>query len=154
MSFRTTLVRCAKEAQHRSPAIKFPDRKHANHDSSHSIKPHPCAPQSVIDDFPRFKSSQSSSLSSSQAAQNSSSYGGPVDPSSQGKDSPQTASSSGGGSGGSGQSVIEEWEMPEYLKRTKYAPTESEIEAIQSGGATEATAVTRETKLTWYTEQI
>lgn len=66
--------------------------------------------------------------------------------------------------------------MPEYLKRRKYAPTESEIEAIQvrswhlrsryrrrteidlertqSGGATEATAVTRETKLTWYTEQI
>ncbi|GAA5984586.1 hypothetical protein JCM5350_008148 [Sporobolomyces pararoseus] len=143
MSFRTTLARCAKEVQHRSPAIKFPDRKHANH-SSHSVQPHPCAPQSVIDNFSRFQSAQSSTFSSSQAAQNSSSYGGPVDPSSQGQ---------GSSKGGRGAS-IEEWEMPEYLKRRKYAPTESEIEAIQSGGATEATAVTRETKLTWYTEQI
>ncbi|GAA5964854.1 hypothetical protein JCM3765_005802 [Sporobolomyces pararoseus] len=145
MSFRTTLVRCAKEVQHRSPAISFPDRKHANH-SSHSVQPHPCAPQSVIDNFSRFQSAQSSSFSSSQSAQNSSSYGGPVDPSSQGQGQ--------GSSKGSRGASIEEWEMPEYLKRRKYAPTESEIEAIQSGGATEATAVTRETKLTWYTEQI
>ncbi|GAA5842406.1 hypothetical protein JCM3766R1_004405 [Sporobolomyces carnicolor] len=145
MSFRPTLVRCAKEVQHRSPAIKFPDRKHASHDASHSVQPHPCAPQSVIDNFSRFQSARTASLSSSQAAQNSSSYGGPVDPSSQG----QGSSKQGGRS-----AAVEEWEMPEYLKRRKYAPTESEIEAIQSGGATESTPVTRETKLTWYTEQI
>ncbi|GAA5892350.1 uncharacterized protein JCM6883_007328 [Sporobolomyces salmoneus] len=150
MSFRTTLVRCAKEVQHRSPAIKFPDRKHADH-SSHSVQPHPCAPQSVIDNFPRFQSTQSASFSGSQAGQNSSSYGGPVDPSSQGQGQ---GSSSGSGSKGGRSAAIEEWEMPDYLKRRRYAPTELEIEAIQSGGATESTPVTRETKLTWYTEQI
>ncbi|GAA5823099.1 hypothetical protein JCM5353_005773 [Sporobolomyces roseus] len=157
MSFRSTLVRCAKEVQHRSPAIRFPDRKHANHES-HSAQPHPCAPQSVIDQyFP--DAPKPSNAQTSPSAQNSSSYGGPVDPSQQGQepqaDSQKSSSGGGGGSSGGGSSsAMEEWEMPSRLKRTRYAPTEMEIDAIQSGGATESTPVTRETKLTWYTEQI
>ncbi|GAA6010100.1 hypothetical protein JCM11491_005867 [Sporobolomyces phaffii] len=151
MSFRTTLVRCAKEVQHRSPAIGFPDRKHANHDSNHSVRPHPCAPQSVIDNFSRFQSAQSSTFAQSQSAQNSSSYGGPVDPSSS---TPSSAAQGSSSSSGGRSASIEEWEMPQYLKRSKYAPSEMEIDAIQSGGATESTPVTRETKLSWYTEQI
>ncbi|GAA5927276.1 uncharacterized protein JCM15063_005852 [Sporobolomyces koalae] len=147
MSFRTTAIRLAKEVQHRSPAIRFPDRK-ASHESHHGVQPHPCAPQSVIDNFARFQNAQSSTFSASQAAQNSSSYGGPVDPSS------QQSSSSSSSSKRSQSGAIEEWEMPEYLKRKKYAPSEFEIDAIQSGGATEATPVTRDTKLTWYTAQI
>ena len=107
-------------------------------DESHSAQPHPCAPQSVIDQY-FADAPKPSNPQTSPSAQNSSSYGGPVDPSQQGKEQQadtQKSSGGGGGSGGSGggsggSSAIEEWEMPSRLKRNRYAPTETEIDAIQ-----------------------
>ncbi|GAA6059778.1 hypothetical protein JCM10212_003673 [Sporobolomyces blumeae] len=152
MSFRPSVIRLAKEVQHRSPAIRFPDRKQAHHEDSHQVAPHPCAPQSVIDNFPRFQQAQANPAAA--AAANSSSYGGPVDGSDAGGRDGSSAASSSGSTSSSSSGAVEEWQMPAWLKRNRYAPTEAEIEAVQSGGATEATEVTRATKLTWYTEQI
>ncbi|GJN89630.1 hypothetical protein Rhopal_002617-T1 [Rhodotorula paludigena] len=136
MSFRQTLVRLAEHA--RTPLIRFPDRK-APH-KAHEATAHPCAPQSVIDNFARFQGQQANPAAS--AAQASSSYGGP-------------AAHSQGGAGAGGKAVGAESELPERLRRSYWsALSEEELDAVMSGGASATAPVTREYKLKWYTPQI
>ena len=102
----------------------------------HDLAPHPCAPQSVIDRFPEWmKAKQADSGSFS-------SYGSSGDKSTGGRtSSPSSSSSSGSASSSAGQgssssgsgysgALLEEWDLPAHLARTRYAPTEAECEAI------------------------
>ncbi|GAA5970651.1 hypothetical protein JCM11641_007386 [Rhodosporidiobolus odoratus] len=136
MSLRVSLVRLAQHA--RQPLIRFPDR--TAKPSSHAAEPHPCAPQETIDAFPRFQNSQKNPQA--QVSQ-SSSYGGPALP-------PKTDGSSGGSSSGS----VEQSDLPEWLRRSRWAPNEEEIEAVMTGGASATAPVTKDLKLKWYTPQI
>ncbi|GAA5886600.1 hypothetical protein JCM5296_005344 [Sporobolomyces johnsonii] len=120
MSFRASLVRLAKEAQHRTPLIRFPDRK--QQPAHHPATAHPCAPQSVVDAFSSFQ---------------------------QARANPRPSSSSSSGQKGQ---VYEEHSLPSWLRRK--APGEEEMEAVLSGGATEATPVTKDYQLKWHLAQI
>ncbi|GAA5908607.1 hypothetical protein JCM6882_003691 [Rhodosporidiobolus microsporus] len=134
MSFRTSLVRLAQHA--RTPLIRFPDRT-AKH-SSHAATAHPCAPQSTVDAFSRFQHAQQNPRTD---FSQSSSYGGPNAP-------PKTGGSS------SGASLSSEEQLPAWLRRSRYAPTEEEIEAVMTGGASNSTPITKDYKLKWHIAQI
>ncbi|GAA5841493.1 hypothetical protein JCM11251_007159, partial [Rhodosporidiobolus azoricus] len=116
MSFRSSLVRLAQHA--RTPLIRFPDRKAKA--ASRAAEPHPCAPQTTIDAFPQFQHAQKNPQPV--AVSQSSSYGGPNLP-------PKTGGSSGASLGGEDQ-------LPAWLRRNKYAPTEEEIEAVMVRSST------------------
>ncbi|GAA5987125.1 hypothetical protein JCM10908_001036 [Rhodotorula pacifica] len=162
MSLRPTLVRLAQHA--RQPLIQFPDRSKAAHASSHPAEPHPCAPQSVIDNFSRFsearKNPQQHQPRATDAAA-SSSYGGPTSAELKGRGQGQGSSASTGGSGsgaGSGGAaaggVLEsESQLPKWLRRDRYAPTEEEMDAVMSGGATNSREFTKTYQKLWYTPQ-
>ncbi|GAA6014822.1 hypothetical protein JCM10207_002193 [Rhodosporidiobolus poonsookiae] len=136
MSFRQSLVRLAQHA--RQPLMRFPDR--AAKPSSHAAEPHPCAPQSTIDAFPRFQHAQQNPRTD---FSQSSSYGGP--------NTPPSSSSSSGGAGG--VVLSEEEQLPAWLRRSRYAPEEDELEAVMSGGAS-ATTMPNNYKNLWYQPQI
>ncbi|BGP39209.1 hypothetical protein JCM10450v2_003164 [Rhodotorula kratochvilovae] len=141
MSFRQTLVRLAEHA--RTPLIRFPDRK-AKH--AHAASAHPCAPQSVIDAFPRFQDAQANPTLVRSA---SSSYGGSPAPGA-GPSGAQGAQASGSGSG---KALGAESELPPWLRRSRWAPAEDEIEAVMSGGASVTPEVTKAYQQLWYTPQ-
>ncbi|BGP15136.1 hypothetical protein JCM10213_005403 [Rhodosporidiobolus nylandii] len=132
MSFRASFARFAQHA--RQPLIRFPDRT-AKH-SAHAATAHPCAPQSTVDAFSRFQHAQQNPRTD---FSQSSSYGGPDVPPS-GK--------------GSGAILTSEEELPEWLRRTRWAPTEEELEAVMSGGASAATPVTKDYQLKWHIAQV
>ncbi|TNY21195.1 hypothetical protein DMC30DRAFT_209650, partial [Rhodotorula diobovata] len=144
MSFRSTCVRLAEHA--RTPLIRFPDRK-AHH--AHPPTAHPCAPQSVIDSFPRFQSAQQQAHPQLVNSANSS-YGGSPTPG--GNPASTGAGGAPQGSGaaqGKGQAI--EGELPAWLRRSR--PDEAEIDAVMSGGASTTPEVTRAYKQRWYTPQ-
>ncbi|BGO98621.1 hypothetical protein RTG_00944 [Rhodotorula toruloides ATCC 204091] len=160
MSFRQTLVRLAQHA--RQSSMRFPNRKAAH--SSHSAEPHPCAPQSVIDTFSRFSEARSKPRSPHAEDANSSSYGGPVAQEGVGASSGSSASqeqgqsqgaSKGVSSGGSGKPGVleDETQLPAWLRRERWAPTEEEIEAVMTGGAANATPFTKAYQQKWYQPQ-
>ncbi|GAA5952426.1 hypothetical protein JCM8115_003599 [Rhodotorula mucilaginosa] len=150
MSLRPTLVRLAQHA--RQPMMHFPDRK-APH-GTHEPAPHPCAPQSVIDSFSRFSEARQNPIAPRQDAAASSSYGGgPTtgELKSQGQGQGSGSSSAGGGSVGG---LLEnESQLPKWLRRDRYAPTEEEMDAVMSGGATNSREFTKAYQKLWYTPQ-
>ncbi|GEM08348.1 hypothetical protein Rt10032_c05g2365 [Rhodotorula toruloides] len=94
---------------------------------------------------------------------NSSSYGGPV------AQEGARASSSGQGQGqgpsqGASKSAVtggsrklgvleDETQLPAWLRRERWAPTEEEIEAVMTGGAANATPFTKAYQQKWYQPQ-
>ncbi|KAK4703535.1 small subunit ribosomal protein YMR-31, partial [Phenoliferia sp. Uapishka_3] len=137
--FRPTLARLATHAP-RKPSIHFPDR-HAPH-PSHAPAPHPYAPKEIIDAFPSF-------LAKLQASAKAKASGVPL------------SGPAGGDAKGKGfsSSLPEadfegEWDMPVRFRRAVYAPAEAEIDAVLSGGATEAPVVSKAYKEKWYTAQV
>ncbi|GAA5825249.1 hypothetical protein JCM3770_003171 [Rhodotorula araucariae] len=113
---------------------------------AHSPTAHPCAPQSVIDAFPRFQDAQANPTLVRSA---SSSYGG----------SPNVGAGTGAaqgsasGASASAQSVGAESELPSWLRRSRWAPAEDEIEAVMSGGASVTPEITKAYQQRWYTPQ-
>ncbi|GAA5861240.1 hypothetical protein JCM3774_002238 [Rhodotorula dairenensis] len=152
MSLRPTLVRLAQHA--RQPLMRFPDRK-APHGTSEA-GPHPCAPQSVIDSFSRFSEARQNPIAPRQDAAASSSYGGPTSAElkTQGQGSGSGSSASGGAGAQGASGVLEsESQLPKWLRRDRYAPTEEEMDAVMSGGATNSREFTKAYQKLWYTPQ-
>ncbi|BGP23925.1 hypothetical protein JCM10295v2_002826 [Rhodotorula toruloides] len=118
---------------------------------------------SVIDTFSRFSESRSKPRSPHAEDANSSSYGGPV------AQEGARASSSGQGQGqgpsqGASKSAVtggsrklgvleDETQLPAWLRRERWAPTEEEIEAVMTGGAANATPFTKAYQQKWYQPQ-
>ncbi|BGO90806.1 hypothetical protein NBRC10512_000131 [Rhodotorula toruloides] len=182
MSFRQTLVRLAQHARQpsmRFPDRKAAPQETASKrddlgdsrpaeavvdpHSSHSAEPHPCAPQSVIDTFSRFSEARSKPRSPHAEDANSSSYGGPVAQEGVGASASSSGSLAGQGqgaskgvsSGGSGKPGVleDETQLPAWLRRERWAPTEEEIEAVMTGGAANATPFTKAYQQKWYQPQ-
>ncbi|POY73646.1 hypothetical protein BMF94_3181 [Rhodotorula taiwanensis] len=156
MSLRPSFIRLAQHA--RQPLMKFPDRK-AQH-ASHDPEPHPCAPKEVVEAFSRFSEVRANpQLATRKAdAAASSSYGGPTadELKRQGQGQGSGASSgSGQGKGGvaPGGTLESESQLPAWLRRDRYAPTEEEIDAVMSGGATSSREFTKQYQKLWYTAQ-
>ena len=80
----------------------------------------------MVDRFPEWQKARQAGAGSF------SSYGSSANSAS----GPSKASS--GGSGG----LLEEWELPAHLARTRYAPTEAECEAIDVSGSNPSTKAT------------
>ncbi|BGP54971.1 hypothetical protein JCM8202_003481 [Rhodotorula sphaerocarpa] len=158
MALRPTLLRLAEHA--RQPLIQFPNRK-AQHASSDPA-PHPLAPQSVIDSFSQFTEARANPQTVREAdAASSSSYGGPTadelkrqgQGQGAGSGQPQGQGQGRGAAPAPGGVLESESQLPAHLRRDRYAPTEEEIDAVMSGGATSAHEFTKQYQKLWYTPQ-
>ncbi|KAM0788866.1 hypothetical protein ACM66B_002951 [Microbotryomycetes sp. NB124-2] len=136
----------------RTPMISFPDR-HGGHDS-HGRSVHPCAPADLVSSSPFLSSLSSSSASSSNAGSNK--HGSSKEINTAGP----LLGPAGGSAPGSGfesdapPTQFEEWNLPQRLSRSRWAPSGEELDAIMTGGASIVADVTRQTKQKWYTPQI
>ena len=91
--------------------------------------PHPCAPQSVIDSFSRFSEARQNPIAPRQDAAASSSYGGGPT-SAELKSQGQGSGSSSSGGAAAGGVLENESQLPKWLRRDRYAPTEEEMDAV------------------------
>ncbi|KAM0756176.1 hypothetical protein T439DRAFT_320874 [Meredithblackwellia eburnea MCA 4105] len=130
---RASLIRFAKHVQARKPSMHFPDRKAQL--PHHPPSPHAYAPQAIIDSFAQFQQRQAS---------------------------PSPVPLSGPAGGHAPRSDLPpadlegDWQLPKRFRRNYgwQSLEEGEIDAVLSGGATEATPVTKAYKQKWYTAQI
>ncbi|KAL8277870.1 hypothetical protein RQP46_009689 [Phenoliferia psychrophenolica] len=128
--FKASFARLATHAP-RKPSIHFPDR-HAPH-PPHSPAPHPYAPKEVVEAFQSFLARQHAAASGA----------------------PLTGPAGGDGKGKGFASALPEadcegdWDLPARFARARYSPEDAEIDAVLSGGATEAPVVTKAAKEKW-----
>ncbi|KAK4057973.1 hypothetical protein OIO90_001192 [Microbotryomycetes sp. JL221] len=123
----------------------------------HTPAVHPCAPADLASSSPFLSSLPKTSSSSSNSASNK--HGSTKD---NNESNPGPLLGPAGGSApGSGfdtsdapQTQFEEWNLPAYLSRSRWAPSGDELDAIMTGGASLAPEVTKATKQKWYTAQI